>query len=181
MKEFAFLMVMAGALVVTASAEPLASVSEEVRPSTRESSSTQQEESKEEVRAFAPASLPVEQRLAASYEVVLYNNVLFNFDKAALTPEGKAEIDKAIAELKKYPKDLMELYGHTCDIGPPEYNMALGQRRADAVRRYMVENGIDAGRIKSSSRGMTAPCLPNTSPQNRKLNRRVEFVGVVVN
>jgi outer membrane protein OmpA-like peptidoglycan-associated protein len=106
---------------------------------------------------------------------ILLNNVLFDFDKAVLKPEGKAEVDKLVAEMKKNGKDTVVIQGHTCDLGPAEYNMGLGQRRADAVKSYMVESGIDAARIETVSLGLTQPAVPNDSAANRKLNRRAEF------
>ena len=125
---------------------------------------------------------PAETKPATpSRTFVVLNNVLFDFDKSVLKPEGKAEVDKLAAELKKYPKDTVEVIGHTCDIGADAYNMALGQRRADAVKKYLVEQGIDAARVKSSSKGETAPAVKNDSAAHRALNRRAEFKGTVVN
>ncbi|MCC6144138.1 MAG: OmpA family protein [Candidatus Hydrogenedentes bacterium] len=106
---------------------------------------------------------------------VLLNNVLFDFDKAVLKPEGKAEVDKLVAEMKAHPGDSVVIQGHTCDIGTEEYNMGLGQRRADAVKRYMIEQGIDQGRVTTVSFGETQPAVPNTDAANRKLNRRAQF------
>jgi len=117
----------------------------------------------------------------ASRVFVVLNNVLFDFDKAVLKPEGKAEVDKLVAELKKYPKDTVVVVGHTCDIGTDAYNMALGQRRADAVKKYILEQGVDAARVTSTSKGESAPAVPNDSAAHRKLNRRAEFKGTVVN
>jgi len=107
--------------------------------------------------------------------IPVLNNVLFDFDKSTLKPEGKAEIDKVIAELEEHPADTVNIEGHTCDIGTDQYNMGLGQRRANAVREYMLANGIDASRIQTVSLGETQPAVPNTSPANRKLNRRAVF------
>ena len=129
----------------------------------------------------APAPPPPAPAPKVERQAVLYNHVLFDFDKAVLKPEGKAETDKVIADLKKYGKDTMLIEGHTCNIGAPDYNMGLGQRRADAVKKYMVEQGIDAGRLTTKSLGLTDPAKPNDSPANRKLNRRAVFKTAVVN
>lgn len=107
-------------------------------------------------------------------------SVLFDFDKSVLKPEGKMELDKVVGELKKYPKDTIEVSGHTCNVGEDAYNMGLGQRRADAVKKYLVDNGIDAGRITTVSLGETKPAVPNDTPANRKLNRRAEFKSAVL-
>ena len=110
----------------------------------------------------------------------LFNNVLFDFDKAVLKPEGKAVVDQVVAELKAHPQDTIVIEGHTCDIGTDEYNMGLGQRSADAVQKYMVENGIEAARVTTKSLGETAPAVPNDGPANRKLNRRAMFDITIV-
>jgi outer membrane protein OmpA-like peptidoglycan-associated protein len=137
---------------------------------------------KKEEKKITKVEPPAEtKKPEATRTFVVLNNVLFDFDKAVLKPEGKAEVDKLVAELKKYPKDKVEVVGHTCDIGATDYNQALGQRRADAVKKYILEQGIDAARVTSTSKGETAPAVPNDSAAHRKLNRRAEFKGTVVN
>lgn len=126
--------------------------------------------------APAPAPNPAPERKA-----VVLNNVLFDFDKTDLKPEGKAEIDKLVAEMQKFGKDTVVVIGHTDSIGTDEYNMGLGQRRADAVANYMKAAGIDAGRITTKSMGESEPAVPNDSRANRALNRRAVFQITVVN
>ena len=104
------------------------------------------------------------------------NHILFDFDKAVLKPEGKAEVDKAVAHLKEWPGDTVLIEGHTCDIGEAAYNEGLGGRRANAVKTYMVEAGISADRISTKSFGETQPAVANDSAANRKLNRRAVIV-----
>ena len=111
----------------------------------------------------------------------VFSHVLFDVDKSMLKAEGKAETDKVISELKQYGKDTVLLEGHTCNIGTDEYNIGLGQRRADAVKKYMVESGIGESRISTVSYGESQPAVPNDTPANRKLNRRVMFKISVVN
>lgn len=106
---------------------------------------------------------------------IILNNVLFDFDKSILKPEGKVEVDKLVAEMKAHAGDKVLIEGHTCDIGTDEYNMGLGQRRADSVKAYMVESGVATARIEAKSFGETKPAVPNNSEANRKLNRRAEF------
>lgn len=118
---------------------------------------------------------PPEEEPKVTRDIPVFNNVLFDFDKATLKPEGKAEVDKVISELKDYPDDTVTIEGHTCDIGSESYNMGLGQRRANAVRDYMVQNGIDPNRIETVSYGESDPAVANTGPANRKLNRRAVF------
>ena len=103
------------------------------------------------------------------------NEVLFDFDKSVLKAEGKAATDKVVAEMKKYGKDTLVIEGHTCNVGEDAYNMGLGQRRADAVQKYMLEQGIAASRVSTKSYGETQPAVANDTPANRKLNRRAVF------
>lgn len=110
-----------------------------------------------------------------AHQIPVLNNVLFDFDKSVLKPEGKAVVDQLVAELKQYGGDVVLIEGHTCDLGADAYNMGLGQRRANAVRDYMLQMGIDAARITTQSFGEANPAVPNTSPENRKLNRRAVF------
>jgi outer membrane protein OmpA-like peptidoglycan-associated protein len=130
---------------------------------------------KPQPKAKAPAP-PAPKPEPPRYQIPVFNHVLFDFDKAVLKPEGKAEVDKVIAEMKAHPEIKATIEGHTCDIGAEQYNMGLGQRRADAVKAYMVQSGIDPNRIQTVSYGETKPAVPNTSNANRKLNRRAVFV-----
>jgi len=132
------------------------------------------------VEAPAPPPPPVEQPAPARTAITL-NNVLFDFDKAVLKPEGKAEVDKLIAEMRNFPGDSVVIEGHTCDIGAESYNMGLGQRRADAVKSYMIQSGIDASRVSTVSYGESQPAVANTNEANRKLNRRAVFKVTIAN
>jgi len=124
---------------------------------------------------------PVEEPVDPGRTVPVLSNVLFDFDKAVLKPEGKRATDAVINEMKTYGGDVVLIEGHTCDIGSEQYNMGLGQRRADAVKSYMVQNGIAPERISTVSFGETQPAVPNTSPANRKLNRRAVFELTISN
>jgi len=105
--------------------------------------------------------------------VHLMPTLLFAVDKATLSPQSKAALDELCAEMKKWPQDTVILEGHTSDLGAEDYNMALGLRRAEAAKAYLIEQGIAAQRIEVSSLGETDPAVPNDSPANRKLNQRV--------
>jgi len=118
-----------------------------------------------------PPAPPVQKRTAP-----VFNHVLFDFDKSVLKPEGKVIVDEVIAYMKQYPNDKVTIEGHCCSIGTDEYNMGLGQRRADSVKKYMVDNGIVAARVTTISYGESRPAVPNDTPANRKLNRRAVFV-----
>jgi len=113
---------------------------------------------------------------------IYFNNVIFERDSAEIGPgsHGVESVDKLIAHMEQNPHDTVLLEGHTCDIGSAAYNLALGQRRADAVQDYMIANGIDASRVSTVSHGLTRPAVPNDSDINRALNRRVVYMYRVV-
>jgi len=69
----------------------------------------------------------------------------------------------------------ISIEGHTDDVGPEDFNMELSQRRAEAVRQYLIDQGVNAERLVAKGFGQTRPILPNTSNRNRGINRRVEF------
>jgi len=130
----------------------------------------------------APPPPPPEKPVAVTRETPVFNNVLFDFDKSVLKAEGKAETDKVVAAMKQFSKDTLVIEGHTCNVGEEAYNMGLGQRRADAVKQYMIDSGIAASRITAQSYGESQPAVANDTPANRKLNRRAMFkVSVVQN
>ncbi len=104
--------------------------------------------------------------------------VFFNFDSAVLRPESRAELNEAAAMLNLHDEIVsVEVAGHTCDIGSAEYNQGLSERRAQAVRDFLVEEGeVDPDRLVVRGYGEDRPKVPNTSRENREQNRRVELV-----
>lgn len=107
--------------------------------------------------------------------VPVLNHVLFDFDKSVLKAEGKAVIDNLVNILNEYGDDVVVIEGHTCDIGSDQYNLGLGQRRADAVEKYMLDSGVPQNRLSAKSFGESQPAVSNDTSENRTLNRRVVF------
>lgn len=102
------------------------------------------------------------------------DDVLFEYDAHRLTPETLASL-KRNAELLKLNPDLQILVeGHCDDRGTVEYNLALGQKRAKAVREYYVSLGVPGERVATISYGKERPVCPETTEDCRKLNRRAE-------
>jgi len=101
--------------------------------------------------------------------------VFFEFAKADLTPESRAELDR----LKEFMNDNVDariaLEGHTDDVGTDAANDELSKRRADAVKGYLVESGIGGARIETRGFGKRQPLVPGTSEEARANNRRVEM------
>lgn len=91
---------------------------------------------------------------------------------------GKTSIDildRAVAALQKHPSVRVEISGHTDSTGNREHNMDLSQRRAEAVKRYLVEHGIEASRMETRGAGPDEPLDSNSSNAGRAKNRRIEF------
>jgi len=108
-------------------------------------------------------------------EALVFEDVNFEFDKSEITPAGKKILDGVVAKLSEYPEAMVTIEGHTCSIGTEEYNMALGQRRANAVRDYLVSQGIAPERLTGVSYGKTRLKVQERTREDFAKNRRVEF------
>ena len=106
-------------------------------------------------------------------------NILFDFDESELRAAYQAAADEVVAEMKKHGKDTLVIEGHTCSEGEEAYNTGLGQRRADAVKEYMVEQGIAASRIETKSYGETQPAIQNDNARQSQAQpaRRLQSDG----
>ena len=105
-----------------------------------------------------------------------FEDVHFDFDRYSLRPEATRALDEAIATLQANPELNIEVEGHTCNIGTAEYNLALGERRATAVREYLTGRGIGANRLRTVSYGEERPKHDNGREETRRLNRRAALV-----
>jgi len=102
--------------------------------------------------------------------------ITFENDSAVLTPEGQAAVAKAAEILKANPAVVVRIEGHTDGTGSAATNLTLSQARARTVLDALVAQGIAASRLSSEGFGETRPKVPDTTPDNRAINRRVEFV-----
>ena len=102
----------------------------------------------------------------------------FDFDKAFLRPENRELLSRIAGILLTSRDYAIYVYGHTDDIGSDHYNLELSERRAQSVRDYIVEVGVDSGLIETKGFGKTKPLVAGTSAQARAQNRRVE-IGIV--
>jgi OmpA-OmpF porin, OOP family len=107
--------------------------------------------------------------------VVKLNNIFFDTGKATLRDESAPELDRIVSEMNNKPKLVIELGGHTDNVGSNELNQKLSQDRADSVREYLIGKGIEPDRIQSKGFGETKPVAPNDTDEGRQQNRRVEF------
>ena len=121
----------------------------------------------------------VAKAVVTQSKVTLQADTLFDFDKSTVKPEGKVALDKLATQLKGIKIEVAIAVGNTDSVGTDAYNMALGQRRAQAVKTYLVGQGLPADRIYTESKGKSNPVASNATAEGRALNRRVdvEVVG----
>jgi outer membrane protein OmpA-like peptidoglycan-associated protein len=99
----------------------------------------------------------------------------FDFDKASLRPDAEPVLQQALAVLEAEPEVAVEIGGNTDNIGKPDYNLALSQRRAETVVQWLAAHGIAGDRLSAKGYGDTNPFVPNDSDADRARNRRVEL------
>jgi len=107
-----------------------------------------------------------------------FENVNFAFDRSELNAYAREILDNAsqvINELSgQYGGLKVQIDGHTDSVGSPGYNVALSERRANAVKQYLIRKGVDAKRIETQGFGLTKPIATNETEAGRALNRRAE-------
>ncbi len=108
----------------------------------------------------------------------VWPEVYFPFDQYILTAETREKIDSVAKYLNDNPNSGITIEGHCCYIGTDEYNLALGQQRADAIRDYLTGKGIAASRLKTVSYGEAQPKYDNSKEITRRFNRRGIFVVI---
>ena len=101
--------------------------------------------------------------------------VNFNTGKSEITPASYRHLDEVAVILAKNPSLKVEIQGHTDNRGAADYNMMLSDKRANAVRAYLVKHGISADRLSAVGYGLTRPAVSNDTPEGRAQNRRVEL------
>ncbi len=102
-------------------------------------------------------------------------DINFDTNKATLKPKSFAILDEAVKLLVQYPTIQIDIHGHTDDQGPDAHNQTLSDNRANAVLDYLVQHGIDRGRLTARGFGESEPIAPNTNAAGRAKNRRTEF------
>ena len=110
-----------------------------------------------------------------SNKVVFNADTFFDFDKAIVKPEGKKLLDQVVAQSKTINLETIIAVGYTDWIGSDAYNLKLSQRRAAAVKAYLVSKGVDPNRIYTEGKGKANPIADNKTAAGRAKNRRVEL------
>jgi len=126
-------------------------------------------------RDSVTASSPMASGLPAAEDQLLALPLYFETDRSDLTAESRALLDNKLELLRRYPRLAIQIEGHCDERGPDEYNLALGNRRAATVKRYLVDRGIADERVSIVSYGEERPAVAGNSEEAWSRNRRAEF------
>ncbi|MEX2350672.1 MAG: OmpA family protein [Flavobacteriaceae bacterium] len=136
--------------------------------------------SSDEERVDAEVKLRPIEEIIVEDRVVL-NPILFDFDKHNIKPQAALELDKLIQIMKKYPKMIIRVEGHTDSRGSAEYNLLLSDKRVQSSIQYVISKGIDESRISGEGYGQSRPvhdCGAECTEEQHEENRRSEFIIV---
>jgi peptidoglycan-associated lipoprotein len=158
----------AGEVTTSAAAETTSTAASSTSTSSTASSSSSS-------AATAEAALSPEEELKREFAKV-GSTVLFDFDSSALSDYAQRTLDRQAAFLNARPQARVIIGGHADERGTREYNLALGERRATAVRDYLVSKGINSDRIRTISYGKERPSQNGSNEAAWRLNRRSETV-----
>ena len=108
-------------------------------------------------------------------KVTFAADVLFDFDKAVIKPEGKSKLDDISSKTKGVNLEVVIAIGHADSVGSDAYNQRLSVRRAESVKAYLTSKGIAANRVYTEGKGEKQPVADNKTKEGRAKNRRVEI------
>src|SRR5690606_13099793 len=110
-------------------------------------------------------------------QITIRRQVNFATDSADILPESDALLSEVADVILRHPElTRIQIQGHTDNRGGEQHNQDLSQRRAEAVRDWLVRAGVDASRLEARGFGQSEPLVPNITASNRARNRRVQFV-----
>jgi outer membrane protein OmpA-like peptidoglycan-associated protein len=109
-------------------------------------------------------------------EIVILKQIHFEFNKARIMPDSSELLAQIAQVLKEHPEiQRVSIEGHTDAVGTPQFNLRLSQQRAEAVRTWLMDSGIEGDRLQATGYGKTRPVGDNKTEEGRERNRRVEF------
>lgn len=122
-----------------------------------------------------PYQLDIPMKKLREGNAIVLQNLFFDTDKYNLKEASKVELDKLTAFMEKHPSMVIEIRGHTDNVGSQERNQLLSEQRAGAVVEYLVSAGIDKTRLLAVGMGETEPVASNDEEAGRRANRRIDF------
>jgi OmpA-OmpF porin, OOP family len=130
-------------------------------------------EGKPAVTPTAPAA-PVAAPKPTGEKITVAADALFDFNKAVLRPEGQAKLDELVSKAAAIQLEVILAVGHTDRIGGAAYNQTLSEKRAAAVKEYLVAKGIEANRVYTEGKGKTQPVTGDTCKGNAKTKALID-------
>ena len=118
---------------------------------------------------------PPEKPKPVAEKITFAADVLFDFDKAVIKPEGKSKLDDISNKVRGINLEVVIAIGHADWIGTDHYNQRLSVRRAESVKAYLVSKGIEGNRVYTEGKGEKQPVADNKTREGRAKNRRVEI------
>ena len=109
---------------------------------------------------------------------IVLEGIVFKTGSAEISPNSAAILEKAFNTLQQNQDIVVEIHGHTDNVGKHAYNMKLSLSRANAIKQYLVQQGIDVKRISTRGFAFDKPLAPNNTPEGKQKNRRIEFYRV---
>jgi OmpA-OmpF porin, OOP family len=122
-----------------------------------------------------PEPKPEPKPKPVAEKVTFAADVLFDFDKSVVKPDGKAKLDDLAAKVRGVNLEVVIAIGHADSIGSDAYNQKLSVRRAESVKAYLVSKGIEPNRVYTEGKGEKQPVADNKTKEGRAKNRRVEI------
>ncbi len=128
---------------------------------------------KHELRVIPPKPPDVQRSLN---DLLATRRIEFQLRSDRILAASDSLLEKIVLLLQRYPLAHIEIRGHTDSTGSPAFNLILSQRRADAVKNYLISKGIPSERLSARGYGASQPVESNATPEGRGKNRRVEFI-----
>jgi outer membrane protein OmpA-like peptidoglycan-associated protein len=133
----------------------------------------QMDQQAKEIKTQVPGAIV--ERVGEGLQVTFASGLLFDTDSDVLQAAARSNLATLASNLGKYPDTDLLIVGHTDNVGTDAYNMALSERRAQAVVNYLVSQGVSRARLRPTGRGESEPVATNDSDAGRQQNRRVEI------
>lgn len=126
-------------------------------------------------KALVDAGIPMTAEEKAALRLIRLDFVGFESGSHVLTSESTSQIDDLVSILQRYPDISIEVEGHTDNTGEAAANVILSQQRAETIRNYLIQKGIDQGRLTATGYGSSKPVDTNDTDEGRQKNRRTQF------